>query len=160
VVLISLVESVVSAFHKDFCPLNKGGGQKTGEGANNHFLQKRGVHDASTAVTVPEGAFFVFPRSKSQFSARELRVFSAMVNPVQNQPVGGDAEQLSRLLELELIQKRTTWKQAKERKKSVRSLAVLFVFLLFAGCLLGFFFAYNRVNEERQSRPAATTSGR
>jgi hypothetical protein len=31
---------------------------------------------------------------------------------------------------------------------------------LFAGCLLGFFFAYNRVNEERQSRPAATTSGR
>ncbi len=83
-----------------------------------------------------------------------------MPNPVQTQPVDSDVEQLSRLLELELIQKRATWKQAKERKKSLRSLAVLFVFLLIAGCLLGFFFAFNRVNEKRQSRPAVTTSGR
>lgn len=83
-----------------------------------------------------------------------------MPNPLQTEPVGSDAEQVSRLLELELIQKRAAWKQAKERKKSVRSLAVLFVFLLFVGCLLGLFFAFNRVNEERQSRPAATTSGR
>jgi hypothetical protein len=159
VVLIALVESVVSAFHKDFCPLNKGSGQKTGEGADDHFLQKRGVHGTPTAVTVPEGAIFAFGCSKSQFSARELRLSSAMPNPVQTQPPG-DAEQLARLLELELIQKRTTWKQAKERKKSFRSLAVLFVFLLFVACMLGLFFAFSRVNEERHGRPAAATSGR
>ncbi len=64
-VLIALVESVVSAFHKDFCPLDKGGGQKTGEGANDHFLEKRGVHRACTAVTVPERAIFIVPWSKS-----------------------------------------------------------------------------------------------
>jgi hypothetical protein len=83
-----------------------------------------------------------------------------MTNPVQVQSSGTDAEQLSRLLELELIQKRAAWQQAKQRKKSYRSLAFFLLFLLFAGCLVGFFFAFNRVNEERQSRPAAATSGR
>ena len=81
-----------------------------------------------------------------------------MSDPVQLQPVTSDAEQLSRLLELELIQNRVAWKQARERKKSLRSLAFLFLFLLFAACLLGFFFAFNRVNEERQNRPTATSS--
>lgn len=79
-----------------------------------------------------------------------------MSGPSQSQPISSDAEQLSRLLELELIQKRAAWKQAKQRKKSYRSLAFLFLFLLFAGCLLGFFFAFNRVNEERQNRPVTT----
>lgn len=83
-----------------------------------------------------------------------------MTNPVQAQPAGTDAEQLARLLELELAQKRIAWQQAKQRKKSYRSLAFFFLFLLFAGCLVGFFFAFNRVNEERQSRPAAATSHR
>jgi len=81
-----------------------------------------------------------------------------MTNPVQAQPA--DAEQLARLLELELKQKRVAWQHAKQRKKSYRSLAILFIFLLFAGCLLGFFFAFSRVNEERQSRPAAASSNR
>ena len=79
-----------------------------------------------------------------------------MTGPVQTQPAPGDADQLSRLLELELIQKRAEWKQLKQRKKSFRSLAFLFLFLLFAGCLVGYFFVFNRVNEERQNRPAAT----
>lgn len=83
-----------------------------------------------------------------------------MTNPVQAQPSAGDAEQMARLLELELAQKRLVWKHAKQRKKSYRSLAFLFLFLLFAACLLGFFFAFNRVNEERQSRPATATSHR
>lgn len=63
---------------------------------------------------------------------------------------------MARLLELELIQKRTAWQQTKQRKKSLRSFAFLFLFLLFAACLVGFFFAFNRVSEERQNRPAAT----
>lgn len=80
-----------------------------------------------------------------------------MANPVQAEP-GTDAEQMARLLELELIQKRTSWKQAKERNKSFRNLAIFFVFLLFMACAAGAFFVFTRVSEERQNRPQATTS--
>jgi hypothetical protein len=81
-----------------------------------------------------------------------------MTGPIQSQSTAGDAEQLSKLLELELIQKRVEWQQVKERKKSRRTLALVFLFLLFAGCLLGYFFVFNRVNEERQNRPVATSN--
>ena len=80
-----------------------------------------------------------------------------MTGPIPSQHAPSDPEQLSRLLELELVQKRTAWKHAKARKKSLRSVAFLFVFLLFVATLFGFFLAFNRVNEERQSRPAATS---
>ncbi len=83
-----------------------------------------------------------------------------MTNSVQAQTPAGDAEQMARLLELELAQKRLVWQQVRKRKKSYRSLAFLFLFILFAACLLGFFFAFNRVNEERQSRPSPATSNR
>lgn len=79
-----------------------------------------------------------------------------MTGPVQTQPTPADADQLSRLLELELKQKRVEWKHLKQRKKSFRSLAFVFLFLLFAACLAGYFFVFSRVNEERQNRPAAT----
>ena len=81
-----------------------------------------------------------------------------MADSIQSDPISNEAEQLSRLLEVELLQKRAEWKKTKERKKSYRSLAILFLFLLFAGCLLGFFFASNRVREERQNRPATTSN--
>ena len=80
-----------------------------------------------------------------------------MTGPVQSESVSSEAEQLSRLLELELAQKRVAWKHLKQRKKSYRTLAVLFLFLLFAGCLAGYLFVANRVNEERQNRPVATS---
>jgi hypothetical protein len=86
-----------------------------------------------------------------------LRVLGAMADPIQSQSDATEADQLSRLLELELIQKRAAWKQAQQRKKSLRSLAFLFLFLLFAACLLGFFFAFNRVSEELQHRASATS---
>jgi hypothetical protein len=63
-----------------------------------------------------------------------------------------DAEDLSRLLELELIQKRAAWKQAGKRNRSIRTAAFLFLFLLVAACLAGFFFAYTRVNEQRTNQ--------
>ena len=43
-VLVAFIESVVSAFHEDLRPLNKGRSKKTGEGADDDFLDKRGVH--------------------------------------------------------------------------------------------------------------------
>jgi hypothetical protein len=81
-----------------------------------------------------------------------------MTGPIQSQSTAGDAEQLSKLLELELIQKRVEWQQVKERKKSRRTLAFVFLFLLLAGCLVGYFFVFNRVTEERQNRPVATSN--
>jgi len=81
-----------------------------------------------------------------------------MSQNAQTQPLPGDAEQLSKLLELELVQKRVQWQQLKQRKKSLRSLAILFLFVIFAGGLVGYFFVFNRVNEERQNRPVTTSN--
>src|SRR5437660_12134029 len=75
-----------------------------------------------TAVKVPYWPLFVL----SSRSGTGVAVFLAMTNPVQAQSSGTNPEQLSRLLELDLIQKRSAWQQAKQRKKSYRSLAFLF----------------------------------
>jgi hypothetical protein len=81
-----------------------------------------------------------------------------MIEQVQSHPSGTDAEQLSRLLELELVQKRATWKQASQRNRSLRSAAFLFLFLLMAGCLFGFFFVFTQVSEQRPSHPPPTSN--
>ncbi|MFN2540789.1 MAG: hypothetical protein ABR514_01285 [Chthoniobacterales bacterium] len=69
-----------------------------------------------------------------------------------------DAEKLARLLELELIQKRVEWKQASARRRSMRSVAFAFIFLLVAACLVGAYFVFMRVNEERASQHSDTTT--
>ena len=64
-----------------------------------------------------------------------------------------DAEQLTKLLDLELAQKRQNWKQAGQRAKSVRAASFFFLFLLIVACLVGGYFAFTRINEGR-SNPA------
>jgi ferric-dicitrate binding protein FerR (iron transport regulator) len=86
-------------------------------------------------------------------SAQELRFFTVMANPAQFRPKLEEAEQLVRMLELELSQKRANWKQATQRNRSMRSAAFLFLFLIVAACLAGFFFAFIRVSEQRQHSP-------
>ena len=86
-------------------------------------------------------------------SAQELRFFTVMANQTQFRPKLEEAEQLVRLLELELNQKRANWKQASQRNRSLRSGAFLFIFLVVAACLAGFFFAFIRVSEQRQHSP-------
>lgn len=82
-----------------------------------------------------------------------------MPDPIQTQPNAAQAEQLSRLLDLELIQKRAAWKQTTQRNRSLRSFAFFFLFLLIAGTLAGLFFVFNRVSEQRPNHPpAASTS--
>jgi hypothetical protein len=83
---------------------------------------------------------------------------SVMPGPIQFRPKLEEAEQLVRLLELELMQKRADWKQASQRNRSIRFAALLFVFLLVAGCLLASFLVFTRVSEQRPNRPAATAS--
>jgi hypothetical protein len=86
-------------------------------------------------------------------SAQELRFFTVMANQAQFRPKLEEAEQLVRLLELELNQKRANWKQASQRNRSIRSGAFLFIFLVVTACLAGFFFAFIRVSEQRQHSP-------
>ena len=70
-----------------------------------------------------------------------------------------DTEQLTKLLEIELAQKRATWKQAGERARSIRAAGFVFLFVLIVGCLVGAYFVFTRVNEQR-ANPAPSSSVR
>jgi hypothetical protein len=80
-----------------------------------------------------------------------------MADPAGPKPNQVDPDNLARLLELELIQKRTTWKQAGERYRAIRAAGFVFLFLLIVGCLVGGYFAFMRMNETRPSHPSAAT---
>jgi type VI protein secretion system component VasF len=73
-------------------------------------------------------------------------------------PNDTEADNLARLLELELMQKRAQWKQASSRHRSMRTMAFVFVFLVVAACLAGAFFVFSRVNEERATQHTDTTT--
>ena len=79
-----------------------------------------------------------------------------MAEPAELKPNEIDPDNLSRLLELELIQKRATWKQVGDRYRSFRAAGFVFLFVLIVGCLVGGYFAFMRVNEQRANQP--TTS--
>jgi hypothetical protein len=69
-----------------------------------------------------------------------------------------NADELSRLLELELIQKRAEWKRATARNKNFKALSLLFLFVVVLAGLVAYYFVFMRASEERQQRaPAATT---
>ncbi len=52
-VLIATVERVIRAGDEGFSPLDEGGREKSCDHANNHLLQKRGVHSVVGAGAVP-----------------------------------------------------------------------------------------------------------
>src|SRR2546428_12964680 len=82
-----------------------------------------------------------------------------MADSSEPKPNEIDADNLSRLLELELIQKRASWKQAGDRYRSIRAVGFIFLFVLIVGCLIGGFFSFLRVNPKRPNQPkAAATS--
>jgi len=81
-----------------------------------------------------------------------------MAEPAELKPNEIDPDYLSRLLELELIQKRATWKQAGERYRSIRAAGFIFLFVLIVGCLIGGYFALMRLNETRPNQPSAANS--
>jgi len=83
-----------------------------------------------------------------------------VADPAVPKPKEIDADKLSRLLELELIQKRATWKQAGERYRSIRTAGFVFLFVLIVGCVIGGYFAFIRVNEQRANQPASSTVDR
>jgi hypothetical protein len=83
-----------------------------------------------------------------------------MVDPIPANTREIDPDNVSRLLELELIQKRATWKQAGERYRSIRTAGFVFLFVLIVGCVIGGYFAFIRVNEQRANQPANSTVDR
>jgi len=72
--------------------------------------------------------------------------------PEPGRPSGTNPDELSRLLEIELIQKRAEWQRASARHKSLRSASFLFLFIVVMAALVAFYFIFMRANETRQHR--------
>ena len=51
-----------------------------------------------------------------------------------------DPEKLAKLLEIELMQKRASWQQAKARHGSYRTMSFLFLFLIIVAAFAAFYF--------------------
>ena len=68
------------------------------------------------------------------------------------------AEELSRLLDLELIQKRFEWQQTTARHKNLKTFSLLFLFMVVLAGLVAFYFAYMRASEGRNQRPTAASA--
>ena len=71
-----------------------------------------------------------------------------------------DAQQLEKLLELELMQKRAEWKKTSARNRSVRVSSFVFLFVLVAATILAFMFLISKVSEQRMNgaSPHATAN--
>lgn len=74
------------------------------------------------------------------------------------QPVGNDPDELSRLLEIELMQKRASWQQKTARNKNLKSVSLVFLFLIVMGGLAGLYFVFMQANQGRQHRPPQTSN--
>lgn len=68
-----------------------------------------------------------------------------------------EADTLTRLLELELAQKRAQWKEAGARRRNARVMSFAFLLLIIIGCLFGLFFAFSMVSD---SKPKQQTSSK
>ena len=51
-----------------------------------------------------------------------------------------DPEKLAKLLEIELMQKRASWQQAKARRSSYRTMSFLFLFIVIVAAFVAFYF--------------------
>jgi hypothetical protein len=77
----------------------------------------------------------------------------------KSEPTENDPERLSRLLELELMQKRAAWKNASARHNKLRTASFVFLFILIVASLFAFFVFFSRMNEQRANqRPPPTPS--
>jgi hypothetical protein len=64
---------------------------------------------------------------------------------------------MTRLLELELAQKREAWAQAGARRQKIRTASFLFLALIVLGALVAFFLLFTRLTQER-SAPGARSA--
>jgi len=71
-----------------------------------------------------------------------------------------NADELTKLLEIELIQKRTEWQRTTARNKNLKSVSLLFLALVVMAGMAAFYFMFMRVQEGRQHRAAAEVQNR
>jgi flagellar basal body-associated protein FliL len=75
-----------------------------------------------------------------------------------------DPAKLEQLLEIELMQKRAAWQQAKAKRGSLRALSFMFLFFVIAGAAVAFFYVFSsgtlterqQLGSEGSPTPAAT----
>ena len=69
-----------------------------------------------------------------------------------------DPAKLAKLLEIELMQKRAEWQQAKARRGNLRAISFFFLFVVVAGAIAAFFlfFSPDRVGELRSGGQNST----
>lgn len=75
----------------------------------------------------------------------------------KREPSEADPEKLAKLLEIELMQKRASWQQAKARRGSLRALSLFFLFAVIVAAAAAFYFIFSpgRVTELRSQIPTA-----
>ena len=78
--------------------------------------------------------------------------------PQISQLTGSNPEELSRLLDIELIQKRAEWQRTTARNKNLKAFSLMFLFVVVLAGLVAFYFAYMRASEGRPQRAAAATT--
>ena len=76
----------------------------------------------------------------------------------KRQAMENESEELTRLLDLELIQKRAAWKRAATRHRTLRIIGVFSILIVLAAIFLALFFLFSQANEERASSRPSTIS--
>ena len=74
-----------------------------------------------------------------------------------SQPVGNDPEELSRLLEIELLQKKAAWQQKTARNKNLKTVSIMFLFLVVMGGLAAFYFVFMQAKDGQHNRAPQMT---
>ena len=78
----------------------------------------------------------------------------------KQQPMENESENLIRLLDLELTQKRVAWKRAAARHRTFRMIGVFSILIVFAAVFFVLFFLFSRANEERMNSRPSTISNK
>ena len=78
----------------------------------------------------------------------------------KSEPRETDPARLAQLLDIELMQKRAAWQQAKASRGTLRALSFMFLFLVVIAALLTFFFVFSsgKITELRPNGTEATPS--
>jgi hypothetical protein len=65
-----------------------------------------------------------------------------------------DAEELTRVIELEMAQNRAAWARTEARNRRIRTFSFAFLAIVVIGALLAFFLLFTRVSQERPGQGA------
>ena len=79
------------------------------------------------------------------------------------EPTEIDPAKIEQLLNIELMQKRAAWQQARAKRNNLRALSFIFLFLVIVAALLAFFFVFSSGVADRkpsttEDSPSPTTS--